>query len=288
MKKGIRNYDLLGGYSYYLPGGKGILILTILLLVGALIGNVLSALLMLCIGGFGSSHMTLIAYPVMFIPPMMYALSASRNNSMFEEQYTVDNNNFGKSGWFLCAVLAVVSTVAMAFVMDSVNSVMPQMPQWLEETLKQMTDGDNFWLNFICVSLFAPFFEEWLCRGMVLRGLLHKTRKDGSRMKPMWAILLSSAYFGLIHLNPWQAIPAIALGCLFGYVYYKTGSLKLTMLMHMANNTLALILSNVDRLAEADYLVSYLGHGIYWPIAALCIVIIWLSVKVFSRIPSRP
>ena len=142
-------------------------------------------------------------------------------------------------------------------------------------------------MNFLCVSIFAPFFEEWLCRGMVLRGLLNFKRKgeDGQRgIRPAYAIILSSLFFGLIHLNPWQALPAFALGCLFGYVYYRTGSLKLTMLMHFTNNTFALIFSNLDTFKDAENFLDIMSAPAYIGIAAACIAMLYFIIRAFSRI----
>ncbi len=51
-------------------------------------------------------------------------------------------------------------------------------------------------------------------------------------MNPALAIAISAIFFATIHGNLWQGISAFILGSFFGYVYYKTGSLKLTMLMH--------------------------------------------------------
>ena len=153
--------------------------------------------------------------------------------------------------------------------------------------------GGNVILNFICVSVFAPFFEEWLCRGMVLRGLLHCTRKPGKNgelrkgFSPAVAIIISALFFALIHMNPWQAIPAFALGCLFGYVYYKTGSLKLTMLMHFTNNTLALIAGNIDALKDMETWCDVMSAPAYYGLAALCIVFLVFAIRVFNRIPAE-
>ena len=103
---------------------------------------------------------------------------------------------------------------------------------------------------------------------MILRGLLYE-----SKIKPFWAIVISSVFFAIIHMNPWQAIPAFILGCLFGYVYYKTGSLKLTMLMHFANNTMALVAARIPALEDADNWVSILGKGRYWAFFVLALVV---------------
>jgi len=151
------------------------------------------------------------------------------------------------------------------------------MPDWLEETLGGLTGG-NFWLNFLCVSIFAPFFEEWLCRGMVLRGLL------GRRVKPVWAIVISALFFAVIHMNPWQAIPAFILGLLFGYVYYRTGSLKLTMLMHFTNNTFALIIGHIESLSDYETWQDLLGQ-MYWIYFGVAVLIIALVVLAFKKVP---
>ena len=141
-------------------------------------------------------------------------------------------------------------------------------------------------MNLLCVSIFAPIFEEWLCRGMVLRGLLNAKREDGSRVSsPFWAIVISSLFFAAIHGNPWQAIPAFTMGCLMGYVYYRTGSLKLTMLMHCVNNTFAVICSHIDSLSEMENWTDVLPGNPYWILFAVCVLLIALVVLEFSKIP---
>ena len=284
MKRRIRNYNLLSGYAFYVPGPWDIFALTALFLVGALIGNVIGLLFMLALPESGSEYMMLISYPVMFIPPMMYAMYKSRGNALFDTGYEMDSRNFGKFGAAVISILVMLSTLALAFDMDIVNALMPPMPEWLENMLKGMTQC-KFWVNFLCVSVFAPFFEEWLCRGMILRGLLNYSRSEGRRgIRPAAAIAISALFFAAIHLNPWQAVPAFALGCLFGYVYYRTGSLNLTMLMHFTNNTFALIISNIDSIKDAENFMEVMPGWAYNSIAAVCLVFLVFAVREFSKI----
>lgn len=284
MKRRIRNYNLLSGYAFYVPGPWDIFALTALFLVGALIGNVIGLLFMPALPESGSEYMMLISYPVMFIPPMMYAMYKSRGNALFDTGYEMDSRHFGKFGTAAISILVMLSTLALAFDMDMVNALMPPMPEWLENMLKGMTQG-KFWVNFLCVSVFAPFFEEWLCRGMILRGLLNYSRSEGRRgIRPAAAIAISALFFAAIHLNPWQAVPAFALGCLFGYVYYRTGSLNLTMLMHFTNNTFALIISNIDSIKDAENFMEVMPGWAYNSIAAVCLVFLVFAVREFSKI----
>ena len=276
-----RNYTLLGRYSWYVPGVSGLFVILLFFCLGVLLGNVVE-LLCMALGGqeFALEYGTLLSYPFMFLPAMMYSSVKSSRNRFNHEGVKMDSGTFGKPGALGCALLAALGTVALAFAADGINSFLPAMPEWLEDALSGLTGGP-LWISLLCVSVFAPFFEEWLCRGTVLRGLL------SSGVKPGWAIPISALFFGIIHLNPWQAIPAFLLGCLFGYVYYKTGSLKLTMLMHCVNNTLAVVLGRIPGLEEAESWMDVFPGSQYWTICAVCALLTILIVRVFSRIPQE-
>lgn len=274
----VNDFNLFDRYSHYVPGVADLLILLVWFIVGVLLGNVIALILTAALGvDAGMEYSMIVSYPVMFIPAMIYASVKSRANSFTKQGIRIDSAHFGTGGGLLCAVLAAVGTIALAFCTDAVNALMPAMPEWLESALKSMTSGD-LWVDLLCVSIFAPFFEEWLCRGQVLRGLL------GKGMKPVWAIVISAVFFALIHANPWQAIPAFILGCFFGYVYYKTGSLKLTMLMHCANNTFAVICSHTDKLEEMENWKDVFPGAQYWILFGACLLLVILTVNHFKKI----
>lgn len=287
-KSASSNFDLYTTHAYYTPGVGGLFTILVLLLAGSLLGSLIVGVLSLAVS-ISRDWVMLLSYPIMFIPPMMYASSKGRGNLLFETGYALDSNNFAPVGGAVLALCSMLGVLGCSVVMDEVNSWLPDMPKWLEDTLTGLTSG-NFVLNFICVSIFAPIFEEWLCRGMVLRGLLNSRKKDGSAlMSPVWAIIISALFFGIIHFNPWQALPAFAIGMLMGYVYYKTGSLKLTMLMHFTNNTFALILGQSDALSEAESLKELLPLWAYILVLCAGILVIAGSILVFRKVATpRP
>ena len=285
-----KNYEFFSNYDYYTPGPGGILILLLLLLAGGLLGGLISTPLVLFLKDNPDAMMyaTLISYTVTFIPPMIFASYKIRENSFFGKGYKLSNKHYSPLGPALCVVLVMIATLATTFISDSVISLLPPMPEWLEDMQKNVTQGD-FLLNFLCVSIFAPFFEEWLCRGMVLRGLLNYEHKNKAGetvrgLKPVWAIVISAAFFALIHFNSWQGIAAFAMGLVFGYVYYRTGSIWLTMLMHFTNNTFALILSNVDSLKDIESMSEILPTPLFWAILAFCVAFIVYFVYKFLAI----
>ena len=252
--EGRGSYDLFSSYSYYLPGIGGMFMLLAMFILGSLLGNLVTMGLQATLGAdFAKQFGTVISYPVMFIPPMLYSSVKSRLNSYNTEEVLLDNK---VSGGARLAIIVTVATMAAAFITEPVTALLPPMPEWLEKVMDQMLEGSPLWATLLSVSVFAPLFEEWLCRGMILRGLLTK-------MKPATAIVISAAFFAILHMNPWQAIPAFCLGLLFGFVYYKTGSLKLTMLMHCVNNTMAVVLSKIPVLKEAETFMDVMNPWAY-------------------------
>ena len=271
--QGRASYDLFGSYNYFLPGLKGMIMLLVMFLVGGLLGNLV--VLGLTFGfsaEFAQEYGIIISYPLMFVPPMIYASYQSRKTEIWGELEGIpeggiplDSNNFGKLGGFKTALIVSVATLAAAFVAEPLNELLPEMPESIRKALEMATEGP-LWITLISVSVFAPLFEEWLCRGLVLRGMLQK-------LTPFNAIMVSAAFFAVLHMNPWQAIPAFILGLLFGYVYYKTGSLKLTMLMHCVNNTFAVLMTRIPSLADAETFMDVLS-----PWAYVCVFIASLLI----------
>ena len=278
------NYEVLSAFDNYLPGFGGTAAMLGFFLVGLILGTIVELMLP---SGMGFEFRQVICYPLMFIPAMIFARSESMRSAFFQKGYALDSSNFGKST-ALTVLLALLATVATGFLMDGINSaVLPPLPKFLEDIFKQLTGG-NLFFNLLAVSVMAPVFEEWLMRGIILRGLLNYPRKNGTRgYHPALAIGTSALLFGVIHFNPWQALPAIAIGVLMGYVYYKTGSLKLTMGMHCLNNTLAVVMSQlpIEGLQEAQGWNDIMSTGTYTVVAVVMAAMLALSVWYIRRIP---
>lgn len=277
MRKKEKSFDILSAFNGYAPGWGGMFAMLGLLLAGSLVGNLLQLAMLKLYGmDFTNNYALLVTYPVMFIVPMLYASIISRKNQVFSgTDIPVDNYHVadGRISAWLLALMCAAGTITCAIAVEPAVKLVPTTGafwgpfyQTIKDAMEAMTGGP-LWVALLSTAVFAPFFEEWLCRGMVMRGLLRKTT-------PAAAILVSAAFFALIHLNPWQAIPAFLLGCLFGLVYYKTGSLKLTMLMHCANNAFSVLLSQVPVFEGKEYLsevvTDKLQYGLIWGVC-LCL-----------------
>ena len=275
--QGRGSYDLFSNYAHYLPDVGGMCLLFVMFLIGALLGNIIVLALGMVSAEFAAIYGVVISYPVMFIPPLLYASAQSRRNEYFDLGYALDSNNFGRMGGWKLGLIVSIATIAAAFMTDSLTKIMPEAPQWFEDAMNSIMDAPT-WLTLLSVSIFAPLFEEWLCRGLVLRGLLQKK-------SPAVAISLSALFFAVLHMNPWQAIPAFILGLLFGYVYYRTGSLKLTMLMHCVNNTFAVIFSKIPQFKDAESFLDVMSPWAYACIFIACAAFTWGALVTLKAIP---
>ena len=286
----VKDYDLYSGHAWYVPGVKGMFGLIGWLILGGLLGGIVMAILGLFMSPQAvKDYSMLVSYPLQFLPAMVYAANQSRKNMIFDPGYVLDNRHFEPYGMVMMILITVLMTFAAMFVFDLPNywnmqltnksSILAEFYEMFTEMMKELTGGP-FWSSFLTVAIFAPIFEEWLCRGMVLRGLLTK-------MKPVWAIVISALFFAVIHANPWQALNAFLIGLVMGYVYYKTGSLLLTMIIHFVNNGTSVILSHIDSMqdyAEVTSWMEVMDKTTYMILFVVSCVILAACLWAFSRI----
>lgn len=98
---------------------------------------------------------------------------------------------------------------------------------WYNEFIKESLDSPI--IMIIGAIIVAPIFEEILCRGIILEGLL-------LRNKPYISIIISSLIFSIMHGNLVQIPNAFFIGVIIGIIYYKTKSLLPCIFAHFTNN----------------------------------------------------
>jgi membrane protease YdiL (CAAX protease family) len=120
----------------------------------------------------------------------------------------------------------------------------------------------------------VPFLEEFLFRGLMLRGFLNRytTRK---------AILVSSLLFAVYHINIFLVVHAFVLGLLFAWWFVKTRSLLPCILGHLLNNSLALVSMAMFYPATGDETES--ATLMPWWLFVSGIIILILGILLTSR-----
>lgn len=267
-------FDLFSSYDHFVPGWREVMILVLMFGLGIGISILLQTGLTIFAGDvLTAKYGMLITYPMMFIPALIYASAASRAKEHVVDAVPLDRKLQSEERKTSASVIfaCIFSTIAAAYILEAVAMLLPEMSEELKAQMDLLMKGMPTWVAFITVALYAPLFEEWLCRGLVLRGLLQKT-------SPAVAFIVSAVFFAVIHGNLWQAVPAFGMGLLFAYVYHRTGSLKLTMLMHFVNNCLALFMSKTPQFEDAESFMDILSPWAYWCIFAACLVILPSSI----------
>ena len=138
--------------------------------------------------------------------------------------------------------------------------------------------------GILSITIMAPLVEELLFRGAIQGPLMR------IGVKPLYAILASSAIFGVIHMNPAQILFAFAIGLIFGWLYYRTGSLVPGMVGHFINNTLAIIQMVVMTQEEINIkTIDWLGEGPTYTLFAVSFAImIGMFFYLKTHLPVAP
>ena len=180
--------------------------------------------------------------------------------------------------WQLYALLPVL--VLAQDVLLSVVSLL-HLPSPNEKIYQEMARYPALLFGIGCFA--APVLEEFFFRGILLKGLLRNYR-------PAVAIGQSALLFGLMHMSPAQSIATTLMGALLGWLYYRTGSVRLCIGLHMLNNLLAFNSMGHPKLAGAHDILDVVSPGAY---VALLVVaaaalgsIIWWMQRTLPPAPS--
>lgn len=107
-------------------------------------------------------------------------------------------------------------------------------PQAIVETFQTALADGRFWLPAVvafAAIVVAPLFEELLFRGVLLKSLVD----DG--LRPVYSVLLTGAFFSLIHSSIAASLPLFLFGCVLGVVYLRTKTLWAPIILHASFNT---------------------------------------------------
>jgi membrane protease YdiL (CAAX protease family) len=91
--------------------------------------------------------------------------------------------------------------------------------------------------KILLMVILAPLVEEWICRKL----LIDRIGCYGEKL----SVLMSGLIFGLLHQNLFQFFYAFAVGCLFAYVYVRTGRIWYTVVLHAIVNFLGAVVAPV-------------------------------------------
>ena len=155
------------------------------------------------------------------------------------------------------------------------------LPDHLQDTFLGMSRNV---FGILSITVMAALVEELLFRGAIQGHLLRKG------MKPLHAILISSAIFGIIHMNPIQVPFAFAIGLIFGWLYYRTGSLVPGIIGHFINNTIACIqMATMSKEEFNTKTIEWLGEVPTYALLVVSLaVMVWMFLYLKKHLPEAP
>lgn len=250
-----------------------VIVFTLIAIGGLGIGTILS--LVCAYAGYDVSSINpLVSYMLPILPALVYIFMAKGDAAV---SVPLEKRSFGGLGTFTVYIMLAVGTIAMGFVSEPLSSWLP-MPDAIKEVFDKILNNTAW--AFVTTVVAAPIVEEFILRGVIERGLLKHTT-------PVNAILWSSFFFALIHLNPWQAIGAFVAGAFIGWIYWRTHSLLACIFMHMVNNGTAFAthLLNPNLAPDSTYkdLLNIHSPNIYWIVFVIFALLLALIIYVFEK-----
>ncbi len=220
---------------------------------------------------------TSLIYALAFgIPAVIYALYVRQKEGQ-PVHVTLSFRKLPVKSLLLCIALGFLIQPVLSFVASLASLVFQDITTSSIQGMAEMP----LVFFIITTGILPAFFEELICRGMML---------DGYRNTPLWYMLLIPAlFFGMLHLNFQQISYAVVAGVLLAYLVKITGSIWSSMIVHLIiNGTQSLLLwitentslmdsvgSAAALLEEASPLMTLISAsisaGVALPLFILCI-----------------
>lgn len=165
--------------------------------------------------------------------------------------------------------ISIVFAMSGMYAVELVSSQF-EIPNTLEEQFQAMAGTLT---GFLGIGIVGPIMEEMIMRRVILKEMAKATKSM------WWGIIISSALFAIIHINPVQIVFAMPAGIFLGWIYCKTGSLLVPICIHIINNTISFVLMSVGTEGEGEFsLNSTLGVILLISFTLICVVsCIWIN-----------
>lgn len=182
----------------------------------------------------------------------------------------------GVKQWMVTLLGLVVLIISFSFGMMWLQMlVLLQVAPWLVDLILQPVPlPDNLLylaMMAVILSVIGPIAEEFIFRGLLLKRLIRKTS--------MWGgVLISSLLFGVLHAD---IVGAFLFGVIASLLYLRTGNLLIPILLHIFNNTIAMLLMFVPSdqpqwlalMDSSDIYENAVPYGVVLAISSL--VMVW-------------
>ena len=264
--------------------GMRIFLFLIILLISSLIGAAISVIFMFASVTGMRIAQGLSSIMMFVVPPIVYYYITRKEHRMQDLGF----RKVARPWWLILLGVAVMfislpvtnqlTTWNENMNLGSAFAKLEDYLKTLEEAAEAATEKmlnvntiGGLLLNLFIIALIPAFGEE-----MTFRGVLQQSLTRGLK-SPHWAIILSAAIFSFIHFQFYGFLPRMFLGILLGYMFYITGSLWTSILMHFLNNGTAVVVYYLNNKGIVNIDADHFGATEnVWFLAASAIITIGL------------
>ena len=135
-------------------------------------------------------------------------------------------------------------------------------------------------VNVIVLAVIPAISEEFLFRG-VFQQLFGRVLRS-----PQAGIWISAIIFSTIHFQFYGFLPRVILGLLFGYLFYWTANIWISVIAHFANNSLLILVTYINEFRSGSAeIINGESVKVDFPFISviLCCLIIYLLWDQFRR-----
>ena len=139
---------------------------------------------------------------------------------------------------------------------ERLESLLRQAEDMAGDLTERMLQVDTVWgllFNLLVIALIPALGEELTFRGMLQQALVKGCKNAHV------GIFLSAAIFSFIHFQFYGFLPRMFLGLLLGYMFYYSGSLWTSILMHFVNNGAAVVVAYFEQRNQISTSVEDFG-----------------------------
>lgn len=179
----------------------------------------------------------------------------------------------------LAIVASIIGVAAVGVLVDELvtafRTVLPSLTFGVLEAFGEAARADGLVLaplTFVCMTFVPGISEELFFRGLLQRSFV-------ARLGAPAGIAGAAFVFGLVHMDPPQAIGAMMAGGFLGWVAYRAGSILPAIAAHVTNNALAWLGANVEPLRE---MADRKEHMPAWVVGLAVVVAIGSTAAVWA------
>ncbi len=133
---------------------------------------------------------------------------------------------------------AITHLAEHSALISSFKRFLDNMDKFVESSYLDILTTHNIFETSLVILVVA--ITPAICEEIFFRGFVQKSFE--LKLKPVWAIAITSIFFALYHFNPYGLVSLFFLATFLGWFAYRGKSILLSMTIHFLNNLFAVVM----------------------------------------------